>query len=109
MTESATSPTSPATTAFREARDFLLALRGDYDTAYRDFRWPEFERFNYATDWFDVLAAEQGSETALWLVEDDGSEQQLSFEELSLLSQRFAASLHDAGIRRGDRVLLLLG
>jgi acetyl-CoA synthetase len=106
MTESTV---SAATTAFREARDYLLAHRGDYDTAYRDFRWPELDRFNYATDWFDVLAAEQPTETALWLVEDDGSEQHLSFAEMSLLSQRFAASLREAGVGPGDRVLLLLG
>src|SRR4051812_42943516 len=109
MTESATSPTSHATTAFREARDFLLAHRGDYETAYRDFRWPELERFNYATDWFDVLASEHPSTTALWIVEEDGSEQQLTYAELSALSQRFAATLRDEGIGQGDRVLLLLG
>jgi acetyl-CoA synthetase len=109
MTESAPSPTSPATTAFRDARDFLLAHRGDYATAYRDFRWPDLERFNYATDWFDVLAAEQPSTTALWIVEEDGSEQQLTYAELSTLSQRFAATLHAEGIGQGDRVLLLLG
>jgi acetyl-CoA synthetase len=106
---SAESPVSDATSAFREARDFLLAHRDDYETAYRDFRWPTLERFNYATDWFDVMAAEQGSETALWLVEEDGSEQQISYEDMSARSQRFAASLRAAGVGPGDRVLLLLG
>jgi acetyl-CoA synthetase len=100
---------SAAATAFREARDFLLAHRGDYETACRDFRWPALERFNYATDWFDVLAAEQPTETALWLVEEHGSEQQISYADMSLLSQRFAASLQAKGIGAGDRVLLLLG
>ena len=28
------------TDAFRAARDFLLAHREDYDTAYEKFRWP---------------------------------------------------------------------
>jgi acetyl-CoA synthetase len=98
-----------ATEDFRAARDFLLAHRGDYETAYRDFSWPTLERFNYATDWFDVLAAEQGSETALGLIEEDGSEQQLSYEQMSLLSQRLAASMRTAGVESGDRVLLLLG
>jgi acetyl-CoA synthetase len=106
MTES---PVSAGTTAFRQARDFLLAHRDDYDTAYRDFRWPTLERFNYATDWFDVLAGEQPTETALWLVEQDGSERRLSYDEVAVLSQRFAASLRAAGIGPGDRVLLLLG
>ena len=31
-------------TTFIEARDFLLAHRRDYETAYRDFRWPVLDR-----------------------------------------------------------------
>ena len=33
--------------AFTRARDFLLAHRTDYDTAYRDFRWPQLTEFNW--------------------------------------------------------------
>src|SRR5438874_2157337 len=40
--------------AFSAARDFLLANRTDYDTAVRDFRWPELGEFNWALDHFDV-------------------------------------------------------
>jgi acetyl-CoA synthetase len=101
--------TDNATTLFRNARDFLLAHREDYRTAYREFRWPELTTFNYATDWFDVLAAEHGSDTALWIVEADGSEAKLSYAELSAASQRFAGYLDANGVKRGDRVLLLLG
>ena len=43
--------------AFRAARDFLLDHRDDYAAAYRDFRWPELTEFNWALDWFDVIAA----------------------------------------------------
>ena len=52
-----------ASEAFRAARDFLLAHREDYDTAYREFRWPELDEFNWALDWFDAVAAdpERGS------------------------------------------------
>ena len=42
--------------AFRSARDLLLGLREDYEEAYRRFRWPELGRFNWALDWFDVIA-----------------------------------------------------
>ena len=35
--------TGTATAQLREARDFLLAHREDYDTAYRDFRWPALD------------------------------------------------------------------
>ena len=45
-----------STETFRRARDFLVAHREDYETAYRDFRWPVLDRFNWALDWFDVIA-----------------------------------------------------
>ena len=37
---------------FKAARDFLLAHRTDYRTAYRDFRWPELDRSNWALDFY---------------------------------------------------------
>jgi acetyl-CoA synthetase len=65
-------------TAFLEARDFLLSHREDYGQAYRDFRWPELDRFNWALDYFDLMA--QGNERpALWLVEEDGAEMRFLF------------------------------
>jgi len=98
------------TETFRAARDFLLDCRVDYETAYRDFRWPELPEFNWALDWFDaVLATERGEQTALWLVEDDGSESRLSFAELSRRSTQVAGWLRREGLRRGDHLLLLLG
>jgi acetyl-CoA synthetase len=98
------------TETFRAARDFLLDRREDYEAAYRDFRWPELPEFNWALDWFDaVLATERGEQTALWLVEDDGSESRLSFAALSRRSTQVAGWLRGEGLRRGDHVLLLLG
>ena len=43
-------------TPFIAARDFLFAHRTDYQTAYRDFRWPVLDRFNWALDYFDPMA-----------------------------------------------------
>jgi acetyl-CoA synthetase len=95
---------------FRDARDFLLAHRDDYETAYRDFRWPKLETFNWAVDWFDgVLAAERPDQTALWIVSDDGDEAKLTFAELSARSSQVAAWLRSEGVRRYDRILLMLG
>ena len=50
--------TADVTRQFRAARDFLVAHREDYEKAYQDFTWPEFDRFNWARDWFDALAVE---------------------------------------------------
>ncbi|MEO0036745.1 MAG: hypothetical protein RLZZ501_2768 [Pseudomonadota bacterium] len=92
---------------FLAARDFLLAHREDYATAYRDFRWPGLDRFNWALDYFDVMA--RGNEAlALWLVDDAGSDHRLSFAQLSARSNRVANFLRAQGVRRGDAVLLML-
>jgi acetyl-CoA synthetase len=98
-----------ATGRLRSARDFLLEHREDYEAAYRGFRWPDFEAFNWALDWFDVVAAEAGDRLALWIVEADGSEVRRSFAELSSRSNQVASWLRDRGVKRGDRVIVMLG
>ena len=50
----------------------------------------ELGEFNWALDWFDVLAAEIGDRPALRIVEEDGSEETLSFAELSERSSQVA-------------------
>jgi acetyl-CoA synthetase len=93
---------------FIEARDFLLRHREDHEVAYRDFRWPQLDRFNWALDYFDVMA--RGNDRpALWLATEGGSETSLSFAALSERSSRVANHLRALGVRRGDRILLMLG
>src|ERR1051325_3103555 len=95
---------------FRAARDFLLTHREDYATAYAGFQWPRLERFNWALDWFDQIATgERGRQIALWVVYEDGRQDKLTFAELSERSNRFANYYRDLGVKRGDRVLLMLG
>jgi len=97
-----------AAVEFRSARDFLLAHREDYATAYEKFRWPVLTGFNWALDWFDRIA-EDNDDPALWIVEEDGSEARYSFADMSRRSNQVANRLRDAGVRRGDRVILMLG
>jgi acetyl-CoA synthetase len=93
---------------FIAARDFLFRHREDYTTAYRDFQWPKLDRFNWALDYFDVMAREN-ARPALWLVDEDAGETKLIFAQLSERSNRVANELRRLGVRRGDRVLLMLG
>jgi acetyl-CoA synthetase len=111
MTEPSTATDgASATSELRAARDLLLATREDYDTAYRDFRWPRLPELNWAIDWFDaVLATEHAYDPALWIVEEDGSEQKLTFAELAQRSAQVAGWLRAEGVHRGDRVLIMLG
>jgi acetyl-CoA synthetase len=97
---------SPAQ-AFRAARDFLLANREDYDKAYEGFRWPDLPQFNWALDHFDEMAV-GNDRTALWIVHENGSELSRTFEQLRVASNRAANFLRAHGIKRGDRLLIML-
>ncbi len=102
--------TMPAAERLRAARDFLLEHATDYDTAYARFEWPRPEAFNFALDWFDgVLAAEHPHRAALRIIEADGTDASYSFEDLSSRSTQLAAWLRGQGVRRGTRILVLLG
>src|ERR1700720_2492290 len=98
-----------STDAFRAERDLLLRYRDDYDAARRPFRWPALDEFNWALDWFDVIAAEHPDRPALRILSDDGSDVSLSYGSLSERSSQVAGWLRGLGVARGDRVLLMLG
>ncbi len=112
------SPTSN-TASYRTARDQLVATIADYDTALATFEWPRLSgAFNWATDWFDVIAGRSCSgggirysndRTALWIVEQDGSEQKVSFAQMAQRSDQVATWLRGLGVGKGDRVILMLG
>src|ERR1700691_389521 len=92
---------------FRALRDELLRRRSDYDGACRDFSWPRFSRFNWARDYFDVIA--QGNEQpALRVVDDEGADQSDSFATVAQRSRQVAAFMAALGVTRGDRVLIML-
>ena len=96
------------TQAFHQARDFLLARRNDRAAACADFKWPQLDQFNWALDHFDAIA--RGNEAAaLTIVQEDGTQQRLTFAQLSARSNQVANWLLQLGVKRGDRVLLMLG
>ena len=92
---------------FVQARDFLQQHRLDYETAYRDYRAPQLDAFNWALDFFDQQAKDNHA-PALWIVEEDGSEQKISFADMAARSSQVAQYLQQCGVERGDRVLLML-
>ncbi|MGO9804570.1 MAG: AMP-binding protein [Steroidobacteraceae bacterium] len=93
--------------AFLEARDQLLHCREDLGRALREFRWPRLSEFNWARDYFDVVAAGNDA-AALRVVDDTGGDQTFSFAQLARRSAQVAAFLAALGVQRGDRVLIML-
>ncbi|WP_067574530.1 AMP-binding protein [Nocardia acidivorans] len=104
-----TAASTANTEAYRAARDLLVAHATDYDAAREHFAWPRLTGvFNWATDWFDVIA--RGNDRpALWIVEEDGSEQRVTFDEMATRSDQVATWLASLGVGKGDRVMLMLG
>ncbi|MFJ6824077.1 AMP-binding protein [Streptomyces niveus] len=97
-----------ATEQFRAARDFLLRHREDYTTAYEGFVWPRPALFNWALDWFDVIA-DGNDRPALHIVEENGTESVTSFATMAARSDQVANWLRAQGVCAGDRVLVMLG
>ncbi|MDX3230023.1 AMP-binding protein [Streptomyces sp. ME19-01-6] len=96
------------TLSFRAARDFLLAHGDDYAAAYEGFSWPRPAEFNWALDWFDQIARDN-DRTALHIVEEDGLETRISFQDMRRRSDRAANWLRAQGVRAGDRIVVMLG
>jgi acetyl-CoA synthetase len=95
------------TESFLHARDALLRNRDDLERARAEFKWPVFDEFNWAWDWFDVFA--KGNEKpALVLVSETYGVEKSSFARLAERSTRLGRWLRDHGVERGDRILVML-
>ena len=93
---------------FLNSRDFLLKHRTQYEKAYAEFNWPKLDHFNWAIDYFDFIAKNNPA-PALHIVEDSGQQSQLSYSELSNRSNQVANWLLGRGVRKSDRILLMMG
>lgn len=86
----------------------MLEPRQDYDTLYRDFRWHIPERFNIGTAIADTWAARDPERLALLDHVPGGAPRRLTYGQLARQSNALAHALRARGVRRGDRVALLL-
>ncbi len=101
-------PATAATLAVREARDFLLAHGSDYAEAVGGFRWPQLDEFNFATEWFDVVAGEHPDRHAVTIVSSDMVASSWTYAQLSQRSDQVARWLRSLGLGQGDRVIVML-
>jgi acetyl-CoA synthetase len=81
----------------------MLTSGNSYEEIYQAFRWQAPQRYNMAID-----VCDRHSGTALIYVDSAGQETRYSFGDIKRYSSRFAHTLAVQGVRRGDRVGILL-
>ena len=81
---------------------------GSYEDYLHNFRINVPENFNFAYDVLDVIAQEEPDKRALQWSHMDGRERAFTFEEISRLSCQAANLFVRLGIKKGDKVMLVL-
>jgi acyl-coenzyme A synthetase/AMP-(fatty) acid ligase len=79
----------------------------DYEQTCRDFRWEVPEHYNFAFDVVDRWGEDAGKLAMLW-VNERGDEKRLTFGDFTARSNQVANALRTLGIRKGDRILIML-
>ncbi|CAD7034622.1 AMP-dependent synthetase [Pseudorhizobium endolithicum] len=86
----------------------LLPARSSYPDTLRHFEWQIPFVFNIGEVVSDAWAAKERSRVCLQRFSPDGRHLQMTYGELSDRSSSLANGLRSLGVRRGDRVALLL-
>lgn len=81
----------------------------DKDGRIIDISFSVPKNFNFAYDVVDVLGKEQPTKKGLIWCNENGDEKVLTFRQLKNLSNKTANYLHRNGIKKGDRVMLIMG
>jgi len=80
----------------------------DYDSLIRQFRWSVPTRYNIGVDVCDRWADKEPGRLAILHARPDGRDEQVTYGWLRETSNRLANALQANGIKRGDRVAILL-
>jgi acetyl-CoA synthetase len=86
----------------------MLPQSRSYEALVREFRWPEPAQFNIGVEVCDRWAARDPGKLAIVAVGADGRTREVSYGWLRETSNRLANALAAHGVRRGDRVAILL-
>ena len=85
----------------------VFGNRPSYDQIVSSFQIPSVDYYNMATATVDRHASgEKSNKTALICVDDQKNTRSYSYEELSILSNRFSNFLRNNGVKKGDVIAL---
>lgn len=86
----------------------MLQSASNYLDLYQNFSWQIPEHYNIGVDVSDKWAARDPERQALIHIRADGDVETLSFGMLAEQSNRLANTLTSLGVKRGDRIAILL-
>ncbi len=99
-------PVAPIEQQQRIYENFILPE--EKDGALQAISFKNEDHFNFAYDIVDTLAATKPNKLAMLHVDADKTERRFSFEDMSRNSSRAANYFKALGIKKGDRVMLVL-
>lgn len=96
----------------RSSEDYVCKrffdAREDERGVLQSLTFPHADQFNFAFDCVDAIAAKYPDKLAMLHLDHNRAERRFTFEDMSRASGRAANYFKALGIRRGDRVLLVL-
>ena len=96
----------------RTSEDYVcksfIQAEEDENGSLRSLSFPNAERFNFAFDCVDAIAAKYPQKLAMLHLDKHKAERRFTFEDMSRASSRAANYFKALGIRKGDRVMLVL-
>ncbi|HKL74039.1 MAG TPA: AMP-binding protein [Clostridia bacterium] len=92
---------------------FIGRTRESFDNlslaqARKEFKISYPDDFNFAYDVIDVLGTTKPEKEALYYLSNTKEEKRFTFKDMMIYSNKVANYLYSIGIRKGDRVLLVL-
>ena len=87
--------------------DFVVPVEDDRG-ALQSISFKNEDKFNFAFDVVDAIAKKTPQKLAMLHIGRDKSEHRFTFEDMSRMSSRAANFFKSLGIKRGDRVMLVL-
>ncbi len=96
----------------RSSEDYVCKrffdAREDERGVLQSLTFPHADQFNFAFDCVDAIAAKYPDKLAMLHLDHNRAERRFTFEDMSRASGRAANYFKALGIRRGDRVMLVL-
>lgn len=85
-----------------------ISVIEDENGGLESIKFHDDEHFNFGYDVVDVLAEKCPDKTAMMHISSDGKERRITFKDMMTYSNKTANYLHYLGVRKGDKVLVIL-